>query len=93
MANLRACSLWAPCEDPLYYARGRTFVPGAGRNGGFPEIKGTILGGPRNKDYSIEGVYVGVPVLRETTDQIVRSHGFALVVLKLRVQRAWDRGA
>ena len=31
---------------------------------GFPKIRGTILGGPLNKDYSI-GVYIGgPPILR-----------------------------
>ena len=34
---------------------------------GFPKIRGAILGGPYNKDYSILGVYIGVPLFGETT--------------------------
>ena len=33
---------------------------------GFPKIRGTLFGSPYNKDYSI-GVYIGVPLIRETT--------------------------
>ena len=28
----------------------------------FPRMRGTILGGPNNKDYSIFGVCIGVPL-------------------------------
>ena len=34
---------------------------------GFPGIRGTIFGGPYNKDYSNLGIYTGVPLFWETT--------------------------
>ena len=34
---------------------------------GFPKIGGTLFRGPYNKDYSIFGVYIGVPLFWETT--------------------------
>ena len=34
---------------------------------GFPIIRGTLSGGPYNKDCSILGVYIGVPLFWETT--------------------------
>ena len=34
---------------------------------GFPMIRGTFREGPRNKDYRILGVYIGVPLFREIT--------------------------
>ena len=39
-----------------------------GYNWGFPKIKGTFLGGPNSKDYSILGVYIRVPLFWETTN-------------------------
>ena len=32
----------------------------------FTKIRGTFLGGPRNKDHCILGVYIGVPLFWET---------------------------
>ena len=29
----------------------------------FPKIRGTLFGGPNNKDYSILGVYIGGPLI------------------------------
>ena len=34
---------------------------------GFPKIRGTILGVPIITDYSILGVYIGVPLFKEST--------------------------
>ena len=36
---------------------------------GFPKIKGTFLGGPHNKDYSIFGSVLGSPLFGETTTE------------------------
>ena len=39
-------------------------------NGGFPNV-GVHFGGPYNEDYSIWGLYIGVPPFRETTKYLV----------------------
>ena len=40
---------------------------------GFPKIRGTLFGGPHNKDYSILGVYIGVPLFWGTTKSCLRA--------------------
>ena len=42
---------------------------------GFPKIRGTHFRGPNNKDYSILGVYIGVPLFWEATNIGPKSHG------------------
>ena len=37
------------------------------KSGSFPKIRGTFFGGPHSKDNMYFGVYVGVPLFRETT--------------------------
>ena len=34
---------------------------------GFPKMRDAFLGGPQNRDDSMLGLYIGVPVLVETT--------------------------
>ena len=41
----------------------------------FPKIKGTFLGDAYNKNYSILGVYIGVPSFWETTISLPSYHG------------------
>ena len=42
---------------------------------GFPKIRGTILGGPNNKDYSIWGFILGPPILGNYHISLFRDNG------------------
>ena len=53
----------------------------------FPQIRGTFFGGSHNKDYSIFGVYIGVPLFWETTicglGKLVSYEGHSMVTLEI----------
>ena len=49
---------------------------------GFKRIRGALFGAPYNKDYSIWGVYIRVPLYRETTNYSHYANSGASMTLK-----------
>ena len=64
---------------------------------GFPSVRGTIIGGPHNKDF---GVYTGVPLFRATAKLRIsdvwglgfRVSGFGICKVSALAFRMWGSG-